>query len=311
MFDQPGSGQAALRDIRGAGFPAADVNIVDEHSPTIAAGTFDGRSVMELLTTVGVPPDEAAIYAESVRRGASLLMVRTHSTSDADRAMAIINRHDLVDIDRRGVELRASGWTGFNTTTAPETASPDIGQNTSETITGASVSTAEGDGAPDVPVVEEQFEAGDQAIAGGGVRVETHVQETPVNQQVTLREETVDVQRRPAGRPVSEADIAVARQGTVEVRAQDEQAVVDKHAVVREEVVKEMNVPQRTATVGDTTQGAAVVVEELQPRERIAGQNGTAVRPAAAKPSNAGSGGNSRGNQKGGGNRGKSGKRKR
>src|SRR5437764_3366736 len=48
-----------------------------------------------------------------------------------------------------------------------------------------------------IPVVEEQLKVGKREVQRGGVRVFSRVVETPVNESVNLREEHVNVERRP------------------------------------------------------------------------------------------------------------------
>ncbi len=114
-----------------------------------------------------------------------------------------------------------------------------------------------------IPIVEEEVRVGKRAVEQGGIRVSKRVEEVPVNEQVTLRDETVDVERRRVDRPVTDADIAAVKEGTFEVRERDEEAVVDKQARVVEEVVIDKDVEERTETVQDTVRRTDVDVEEL------------------------------------------------
>jgi len=115
-----------------------------------------------------------------------------------------------------------------------------------------------------IPVVEEEIKVGKREVERGGVRVETRVEERPVEEQVNLREEHVRVERRPVNRPASEADIADAQHGrTVEVREKSEQAVVSKDARVVEEVVVGKEATERTETVRDTVRRTDVDVTEV------------------------------------------------
>ena len=60
----------------------------------------------------------------------------------------------------------------------------------------------QGGGEAVVPVVEEELKVGKRTVEGGGVRVSTHVTETPVQEQVHLHEEHVKVDAGPpTGRP--------------------------------------------------------------------------------------------------------------
>jgi len=119
-----------------------------------------------------------------------------------------------------------------------------------------------------VPIVEEELRVGKREVEGGGVRVTSRVEETPVNEQVTLREETIDVHRRPVDRPVSDADLTNFQEGTFEVRERDEEAIVDKQARVVEEVHIKKNVEERNETIQDTVRRTDVDVEELSGRTR-------------------------------------------
>ena len=126
-----------------------------------------------------------------------------------------------------------------------------------------------------IPVVEEELRVGKREVESGGVRVSTHVEEIPVNEQVTLRDEEVHLERRPVDRPASEADMAAVWNGTFEVREHDEQAVVSKEARIVEEVVIEKEVAQRIETVQDTVRRTEVDVQEIPGQQRTTGYSGT------------------------------------
>ncbi|HEX8473257.1 MAG TPA: YsnF/AvaK domain-containing protein [Pyrinomonadaceae bacterium] len=113
-----------------------------------------------------------------------------------------------------------------------------------------------------IPVVEEQLEVGKREVERGGVRVESRVTETPVEQQVNLREERVHVERHPVDRPVGDAE-NLFKEGTIEVTERGEEAVVSKQARVVEEVVVNKEVGERTETVSDTVRRTDVDVKEV------------------------------------------------
>ena len=121
-----------------------------------------------------------------------------------------------------------------------------------------------------VPVVEEEIRIGKRTVERGGVRVETHVEEKPVEETVTLREERVTVDRNPVDRPATEEDIDAATRGTIEVTERNEEPVVDKRARVVEEVVVSKEVDERTETVRDKVRRTEVEVEKLGPEGRDA-----------------------------------------
>ncbi len=119
-----------------------------------------------------------------------------------------------------------------------------------------------------VPIVEEELRVGKRPVERGGIRIHKRVEETPVSEQVTLRDETVDVERRPVDRPASEADVAAVREGAFEVHERDEEAVVDKEARVVEELVVNKDVEERTETVQDTVRRTDVDVDETRDERR-------------------------------------------
>ena len=80
--------------------------------------------------------------------------------------------------------------------------------------------------------------------------------------QVTLRQEHVQVDRHPVDRPLGPADRADFQDRVVEATESAEEAVVDKQARVREEVVLRKTAEDRTETVRDTVRHTEVEVED-------------------------------------------------
>ncbi|MGF7159263.1 hypothetical protein FHS85_000882 [Rhodoligotrophos appendicifer] len=77
----------------------------------IAGGAAGG--IVGALTESGVDEDRAHVYAEGVRRGGTLVTVRTDE-AHAATAEAILNRDTVIDPDVRGRAYREQGWTGFD-----------------------------------------------------------------------------------------------------------------------------------------------------------------------------------------------------
>jgi uncharacterized protein (TIGR02271 family) len=114
-----------------------------------------------------------------------------------------------------------------------------------------------------IPVVEEQLKVGKREVNRGGVRVFSRVVETPVNESVNLREEHVNVQRRPVDQPISTSDSTAFKEQSIELRESAEEAVVQKSARVVEEVVVGKEVSQRQEQINDTVRRTEVQVENL------------------------------------------------
>lgn len=118
-----------------------------------------------------------------------------------------------------------------------------------------------------LPVVEEELQVGKRAVQRGGIRVTTHVTEQPVEKQVTVRDETLHVDRRPADRPASEADLNQMQDQTFEVSETDEEVVAGKQARVTEEVQIKKDVEERTETIKDTVRRTDVDIERQRDRK--------------------------------------------
>jgi uncharacterized protein (TIGR02271 family) len=114
-----------------------------------------------------------------------------------------------------------------------------------------------------IPVVQEQLKVGKREVQRGGVRVFSRIVETPVNESVGLREEHVNVERRPVNEPISGADATAFKEQSIEMRETAEEAVVEKSARVVEEVVVNKEVTQREQQISDTVRRTEVEVEQL------------------------------------------------
>ena len=74
------------------------------------AGAVAG-GVIGSLTELGVEKNDAEFYAEAIRRGGTLVTLRTDE-SRVDEASAILRKAGAVDITRRAEDWRATGWMG-------------------------------------------------------------------------------------------------------------------------------------------------------------------------------------------------------
>ena len=77
-----------------------------------AVGAATG-GIIGSLTEAGIPENDANLYAESVRRGGSLVTARVVDER-ASEVQAILNRNKSVDLNARGRLYRGEGWSGFD-----------------------------------------------------------------------------------------------------------------------------------------------------------------------------------------------------
>jgi hypothetical protein len=77
-----------------------------------AAAVGAAGGVIGVLAEAGVATNDAEIYAESIRRGGSMVSAKVEE-NDRERLEAILHPSS-VDIGQRRAALTSSGWTGFD-----------------------------------------------------------------------------------------------------------------------------------------------------------------------------------------------------
>jgi uncharacterized protein (TIGR02271 family) len=87
-----------------------------------------------------------------------------------------------------------------------------------------------------VPVIEEEIDAGTRAVRTGAVRVDKHVEKRIRKIQTPLLHEDVEVRRVPVNRVVSDMPRARREGDTVIVPVVEEELVITKRLVLREEI---------------------------------------------------------------------------
>ena len=142
---------------------------------------------------------------------------------------------------------------------------------------GGSTHTTSDQASEVIPVAEEELHVSKRDVNHGRVRVRSYVVERPVQEQVSLREENVHVERRPvtdATRTGTGSGDALFQERTIEMDETREEAVVSKEARVTEELVVSKDVEQRTETISDTVRSTEVEVEDER-GNRVAGTGTT------------------------------------
>lgn len=236
-----------------------------------ASGAVTGGVVGGLIG-LGIPKEHAELYAEGIRRGGTLVTVQADA-ADEDRIRDILDRDGAADIEERGSNWKSEGFTGYDASAKPYSDAEIATERTSYATQSAPAATtsyteptttARTDyAAPTgdkIEIVEEQLQVGKREVERGGVRVRSFVTEKPVSEQITLREEHVDVQRTSVDRP---ATGDAFREGTIEMRETVEVPVVAKEARVVEEISLGKTASERTETVSDTVRRTDVEVENV------------------------------------------------
>jgi uncharacterized protein (TIGR02271 family) len=281
-----GTGAAIGAVAGGAGGLLAGVGLmaIPGIGPVVAAGwlvsTLVGAGagavlggLIGALVDEGVTESDARAYAEGVRRGGALVVVRA-SDDMVDQIVQILAERGAVDLDQRQTSWRAEGWTGepaTDTRAGAATAIPAAGGAPAAGAGGPAMAEAsrpaggQGRNEEVIPIVEEELQVGKREVSRGRVRIHTRVVERPVQVEVMLREEHVEVERLPASDTARAGAVTgddAFRERTIEMEERGEEPVVAKAPRVTEEVVVRKGEDRRPAEVSETVRRTEVEVED-------------------------------------------------
>lgn len=237
LFDSKDDAQAGRQRLIDARIDADDIRINDKSNLTNESySTHDDAGFWGSVKNAFLPDEDRHTYEEGMRRGGYLLTadVDEDCVDDAIRALEATRG---VNVDERATGWREEGW---KTPT-------DDGQR--------------------LEVVEEQLVVGKREVDRGGVSVRSYVTEKPVHEQIALRKERVDVERRPVDRAVDAVGADAFQERTIEMTEHSEEAVVGKQARVVEEVVVNKDVDTVTEEIDDTVRRKDVEVEQFGTRD--------------------------------------------
>lgn len=257
MFDTRADAEAGAERLRQAGIDAAHVHVHDQstHQTSGAHSTHTDQGTWASIKHAFLPDEDRHTYEEGIRRGGAVLSADVPDDK-ADDAVRVLEEAKTVDIDERARGWRTDGWDHAATGAASGGATGLFSGRDTAT------STTSTGGEEIIPIVEEQLVVGKRDVASGSVRVRSYVSEIPVHEQVRLREERVQVERRAVDQPLSAADGDAFRERTIDMTATSEEAVVGKTARVVEEVVVSKTAGERTEEIADSVRRTEVEVDD-------------------------------------------------
>ncbi len=225
LFESAAEAERAADQLAAVGISRTAVSIVRQDATAAAPDTAERREeggFLNALADFFMPDEDRYTYAEGLRRGGYLVSVHA-SDADYERVIDILDDEGTIDIDERSSAWRSEGWTGTSDVLSGSTANLTTGSSgasSTATSTGAALGATSTNTASErttsdreevIPVAEEEIRVGKREVSRGRVRVHSYVVETPVTEQVNLREERVHVERRAVDRPVTAADEALFR----------------------------------------------------------------------------------------------------
>lgn len=250
VYDTASHAEAAVTALKSAGVPEDAISSHAATQSTSGAVTTSVAPVREKgfwSNMFGGEPDhDTAVYDRSLEGGSTVVTVNAQE-AHVDTVMDILESHHPVDIDERAA---GHGLTKTTTTREPITAPMLAG----------TAGTPVNDGGT-MELSEESLAVGKRVVNRGGTRIRRFVVETPVEQNVTLHDETVTFERHPVtdGRSVTDS----FSDKTIEMTESAEEAVVSKTARVYEEVGLKKTATDRVETIRDTLRKEEVEVEKV------------------------------------------------
>lgn len=302
LYDNHADATAAQSKLLALGIPAGSIKILSgtqtTQTSTTTTATKPDEGFWGSLKELFMPEEDRYAYNEGLSRGGTMLSVTTDA-AHVDRVFDIVEEHGSVDLDEREATWRKEGWSGYQAgSVGSATASTSALRNpmASEVAGGATATRAAGataavaahgaaqTGTDYIPVVEERLNVGKRMVESGRVRVRSYAVEEAVSENVTLHDETVQVDRRVVDRAVTPGDEALFADKVIEATEMREQAVVSKDARVVGEVGIRKDATQRTETVSDKVRHTEVEVEDGRGNVSRTGTTGTTTETTPRKP---------------------------
>jgi uncharacterized protein (TIGR02271 family) len=287
LYDTDAQARAAMDALARAGFPTASMQVMAREDAAANAGVAYASEqeggLWSSVKNLFVPEEDRTTYNTAIARGHAMLVVTPDHTMDRQRLIHTLEATNPLDFDAKLEEWRQAGYdttgdaTGTSATnigtaghaidaglsTAGRSSPPIVSTPISSTpISSMAVTSTTAGITPDtIKVMEERLRVGKREVAAGAVRVRSYIVERPVEEQISLHEETVSIDRRPVDRPATPADMAAFEERTIEARATSEEAVVSKDARILEEISVNKQASDRTETVRDTVRKTEVEVD--------------------------------------------------
>ena len=249
FYETRASAEAHKRQLEQLGIAASDITIVEGADEAEPNRQYEEKGFFESIGDFIMGEEDQHVYNEGLRRGGYLLTARV-GADHYDQALVALDTDEAVDLDERSESWRSEGWSGVpaagttGSTATADTARPRDGDTVDGTI----------------EVVQEDVRIGKRDVSHGRVRVRSYVVEDQVSEDVSLRSEHVDVERRPVDRAVSGTD--AFRDRTIEAEETAEEAVVSKEARVVEEIDLKKRADVDHETVTETVRHTEVEVDD-------------------------------------------------
>jgi uncharacterized protein (TIGR02271 family) len=278
VYDRRSDADAAVRDLAAASVPSQAISRHENGTETTTEAAAPREEGFWARLFGSQPDHDTSVYDRSIENGSSVVTVRV-SSDHVDHISSILETHNPIDIEGRSAQYTTSGTASTGAMNPPSVrplAQPVLSTADTMGTPSGTADTASETGA--MQLSEETFAVGKRAVGGATTRVRRFVVETPVQERVSLRDESVTLERHPVAdsRPVGTGDFT---DKVLEMTETSEQAVVSKPARVVEEVNLRKDVTDRVETVKDTLRRDEVEIEKVPGEATTTGTTAPASSP--------------------------------
>jgi len=192
MYGDPQTANAVVSDLTNANFKRSDITVMANNSSGGLDSVTDASS--RALTNMGASQEQARMYMDSVKQG-NILIATKVSDHETSQAQSIMEHYGIIDIGQGRQQPMAQSSSASGTS------------RTGQSSTRQSSKSSRNSDEETFEVVQEEIQVGKRPVETGGVRISSYVHEIPVEEEVRLREEHVQVERRPVNRPATPEEL--------------------------------------------------------------------------------------------------------
>ena len=258
VFDERAMAERAVDQLRQAGFSDDQISFSAHNTST--GGIFSGLknlftrrgsdtdNVVDDLTGMGMPEEDAQYYHQQYESGRSIVAVT--GGSRMEEAASILARYGAYGANR-GTTQASDARSSMNTTTEQRLADTTSAANTTD--------MAETAREHRIQLREEQLQVYKQTVQVGevGLRKKVVTEQQTIN--VPANHEEVFIERQPGSGRI--ADTPIGEDETIRIPVSKEQVNVAKQVVATEEVKIGKRQVQETRQVSDTVQREEAQIE--------------------------------------------------
>lgn len=266
LFDEEESARFLQKEIKKRGIKDRDIETLswrrlsEDNDPWDIKhkGSSDAdldTSLAEHLQDWGVPDDDSHDFAKAVRQGGNIVLARSDNPQEVDEIADLMNKNEAIDLEQLrsmwSVERDRDQDTHYSNASTDVASAARLNKPSSRQGTG-------------LQEAHEKLHIDKKRVATGTVRVHKRVEEEAVDEDITLRSDKIEIERRPIDPSEEVGDTEeIFRDETIEFTEYAEEPVVEKEVRLDDEYVAKRSVEEHEETVHDTLRKTVVEIEPL------------------------------------------------